>query len=219
MSPATRTKLIAYVVVAIAGFGLATKAGVPLTRPIVNVLVGAPATAALVMTLFDLYVWRVGPVGAPILHGTWRAVVRSQWLDENGDRVPDLECFLVIKQVSTAVWITLLSPTLSRSVSVASSLERGSAGQYTLAWTYRNEPLVADRMTSPRHMGGAIIEGVTKRRPRSLQGRYWTDRGTAGDLLLADRLPVLYDDYAAASAAFESLPTAPAVDDPSTPRS
>jgi predicted pore-forming effector associated with SMODS systems len=194
MTAASRARAIAYVSV-IVGFLLIVNAGVKPDLGILRALLAAPGVVLILVGLYDRWLWRLGPLGTPVLHGTWHGSLTSSWRDpDQQEKSPEpIEVFVVFRQTATSLSMTLLSAE-SRSRSVGSWISRSPDGQYEMAWAYRNEPLKADAPRSHSHYGGGIVSGIS-RRPERLDGRYWTDRGTAGDFILGSRLGVLADNY------------------------
>jgi hypothetical protein len=195
MSATSRIKLVSYISLAI-GFILIVNAGVRANAAVVRALLGAPGLALMTLGLYDRWVWRLGPIGMPILAGTWKGSLISSWRDPNNPAktTDPTEVFVVIRQTATSITVTLLSRE-SRSWSIASSINRSSDGQHEIAWAYRNEPLTSLARRSTMHYGGALIAGVSRRRPMRLEGRYWTERGTTGDIALDGRIDALADGY------------------------
>jgi hypothetical protein len=62
-------------------------------------------------------------------------------------------------------------------------LLRSTDGSFRVAAIYRNEPKVEVRQRSPIHYGGMLLT-VQGEPPSRLEGHYWTDRNTRGDLIL-----------------------------------
>ena len=58
---------------------------------------------------FDLVLWRVSLlqgwfVKRPVIHGTWRATIRSNWIDpETGDRVGPIAGYMAIRQTFSSL--------------------------------------------------------------------------------------------------------------------
>ena len=69
---------------------------------------------------------------------------------------------------------------------VCASLLKKEDGGFRLVGTYRNEPHIMQRATSPIHYGTFLmdIEGSSNA-PTAMRGHYWTDRGTRGEMLAA----------------------------------
>lgn len=185
MNGATRAKAVSYLTVLI-GFAAIVVAGVKPQLGVFRALLGVPGLAVMLLGNYDRSLWRLGSYGQPVLIGTWRGELNSSWRDASGQLVGPIPVFVVIRQTATTISITLLSEE-SRSSSVTGTLTRISDGQHDVTWAYRNEPLAALFQRSGMHYGAAMISGITDRHPLRLEGKYWTDRRTTGDLILTDR--------------------------------
>jgi hypothetical protein len=173
---------------------------------IFRALLGAPGVALVVFGLYDRWLWKFGPVGTPILAGTWRGTIRSSWRNpQTNEKIPPIEIFMIVRQTASSITMTQLSRE-SRSGSITATINRNADGQHDVAWAYRNEPLKAVAHRSQMHYGGAFISGVSRRRPERLEGRYWTERGTTGDLELWERTTAPADSYEEAQRLFASSP-------------
>jgi hypothetical protein len=151
----------------------------------------------LVGTVYDLYLWRMWPFSLfgprPILRGTWRGQLTSTWRDSKTGSVLDpIDVYLVVHQRSSTVWLRLMSRE-SRSASTSAGISEISGG-YQLSSTYLNVPKILVREGSAIHHGSLIFE-IGNRFPRRLEGSYWTDRKTTGELLLNAHSPATYSDF------------------------
>lgn len=82
------------------------------------------------------------------------------------------------------------------------SIELDKDGIYRIAGIYRNEPRVElQGERSEIHHGSLLLE-VHGTPPTSMEGHYWTDRGTQGTMIIADRKRKIFDNFKATSAAF-----------------
>lgn len=142
-------------------------------------------------------------VKRPDVRGTWKVTLKSNWVDpETGKGVEPITAYFAVRQTLTSLSLRLMTPE-SRSKLIAHSIELEDDGIYRIAGTYRNEPRVelqGDR--SEIHHGSLLLEvyGVP---PESMEGHYWTDRGTRGTMVVAARKKRVYDTYESASAAYE----------------
>lgn len=155
---------------------------------------------------FDLFLWRVPflhPwfVGRPNLRGTWRAVLRSNWSKPSTqETVAPIQGYVVISQTFSRLSLRLMTEE-SRSELLGAEVLRSADGTYRLVGVYRNEPKLGVRNRSPIHNGALVLQFAGSP-PTSLEGHYWTDRDTAGELVLTDRQSKIVDDVAAARALY-----------------
>ena len=75
------------------------------------------------------------------------------------------------------------------------------AGYPAISYTYRNEPDLRYRQNnvSPIHYGGTILE-ILGDPATGLRGRYWTDRGSSGELRFSEQSPKTAQTFGQASA-------------------
>ncbi len=160
-----------------------------------SVVVGA---ILLLVTAFDLYLWRLPVlrgwfVKRPFFDGTWRAEVRSTWKSpETGRTIPSISGFMVIRQTFSHLSLRLIT-TESHSELLGAEVLRAGDGTYRVIGVYLNEPRLSVRHLSPIHYGALVLQ-VIGTPPVTLEGHYWTDRDTAGEIALSDRRAVHVDD-------------------------
>jgi hypothetical protein len=144
---------------------------------------------------FDKWLWRWAPlhpwfVATPDLQGTWRGELVSDWRREGGEPIAPVEAFLVVRQTFSTISMRLLTSE-STSVLLSGSVSKAPDGVDTASGVYLNTPDALRREASPIHHGGLIlqIQGIP---PAALQGEYWTDRKTKGQLRFIARSPRLF---------------------------
>lgn len=166
----------------------------------VSVVAGA---VLLLLSAFDLFLWRLPAlhswfVRRPNLRGTWRATLRSNWVDPaTGATVPPIMGYMAISQTFSRLSLRLMTEE-SRSEILGAEILRSEDGTYRVVGVYRNEPKLSVRHRSPIHNGAVLLQALGSP-PSSLEGHYWTDRNTAGELVLTERKRKLVDDLKAAS--------------------
>jgi len=170
-----------------------------LLRPFSTVL-GVVGLAALA---FGRWVWRwkvLHPwfVATPDLQGTWRGELVSDWKREDGSTLPPIEVYFVIRQTFSTISMRLITRE-STSVLLSGNISKEKDGVDTVMGVYLNTPDLLRREASPIHHGGVILQ-VVGSPPTALQGQYWTDRRTRGELRLTARSPQLFHSFNQASA-------------------
>ena len=162
--------------------------------------------SVLLLGAWERFLWRVPLIqrfsSTPDLNGTWKGQLVSFWTDSaTNRRVPPKRAFLVVRQTASTisvVWIT--NESMSRSF-MAEVAVRYDVKE--LNYMFVNSPDAEQEHRHHMHRGAAhlIISGqpVSK-----LQGRYWTDRQTKGEMVLTERHARYADDYEAAKALFRS---------------
>ncbi len=159
--------------------------------------------------LFDQLLWKVVPrrvVGRPVIEGTWRVALKSNWLDRpTGEAISPIDGFLVIRQTFSKVEVRLLTAE-STSRQVSAHFARLDDDQYCLCAVYRNEPRRELRDRSAIHFGALVLR-LPSHGSDVLSGEYWTDRQpqqTGGELRASGRISRRFTDYASAETAFLS---------------
>jgi len=87
-------------------------------------------------------------------------------------------------------------------------LIRQSDGLAVIEYAYSNTPRAMVRDRSAPHFGTARLE-CTSQRPTHLQGNYWTDRRTTGELTFTEHTGKVLQTFADAEAHFGKGPKAP----------
>jgi hypothetical protein len=188
--------------VVITFLGLTALHGVPNTLGEWLAPIGpAVLIAGIGLVVFDRYAWKWPGanhlVGRPVLDGTWHGELLSDWVDpetnQRIDPIPDV--FLIVRQRYWSISIRQITKE-SESVSIGPELSRHADGVHQLTFLFSNVPKQQFRHRSQIHYGGAVISA-----PRSaldgLQGRYFTDRKTGGDMHFSDRYKTHIESHAA----------------------
>lgn len=154
----------------------------------------------LFVTLFNKYVWawpifRGWYVNVPDLRGTWEVELKSNWIDPDTKKpIPPIHGYAVVRQTLTSLSLRLLTKE-SKSKIVAYSFDKEYDGIYRLAAVYRNEPKIElQGERSEIHYGSFTLE-IHGTPASSLEGHYWTDRGTKGGMKLFGKRKKLLDTY------------------------
>lgn len=198
------------VIVAIAGLALAAQlilqAGLPASPKWLSYLTPAVSAVLIALAAFDRYLWswlllrRLGG-SIPDLRGTWKTTLRSSWVNpETSAPAAPIEAYMVVRQTFSTLSLRLMTAE-SASELLSVQLLRSADETFRVAAIYRNEPKVEVRHRSEIHYGGMLltIQGDPTSR---MEGHYWTDRKTRGDILLEDRDPRIFLTFEEARAAF-----------------
>lgn len=158
----------------------------------------ATIVSAIGLVVFDQFLWRL-PLLQRLqkvprnLRGTWRGDLVSYWVDpDTGERIAPKVCYLVIRQTASRMSAVLMTDE-SKSRSTSAVLDSVDA-QWTLAYMYLNKPGMSVHERSKMHHGSTILE-VSGLPAGKLEGRYWTDRDSRGELFMKQRSKRLADDY------------------------
>lgn len=161
----------------------------------------------LVVGVFVKWAWawplfRGWYVKRPDIRGTWEVTLASNWINpETGKGIPPITGYISVRQTLIGLSLRLMTKE-SRSRLVAHSVELEDDGIYRISAIYRNEPRVelqGDR--SEIHYGSLLLE-VYGMPPESMEGHYWTDRGTRGTMKISGRRKQVKDTFEAATALY-----------------
>lgn len=158
----------------------------------------------LLLAAFDLFLWRARLlqgwfVKRPALWGTWRVTIKTNWGSADA---ASIDGFMCIRQTFSQVSLRLLTEE-SSSVTLAEQISFAPDGTVRVYAIYRNEPNIDVRTRSSIHYG-AILLDVQGTPPDTLAGHYWTDRGTAGSIILSDRTEDIYRSFITAQSHFDA---------------
>lgn len=119
----------------------------------------------------------------PNLSGNWEGTIKSNWKEKEGEFIP-IE--VSIAQNFFIIQVRIKTKE-SRSYSIGASFDIDSErGFQQLFYTYLNTPKSGVRARSAIHYGSTILnfEGF---KVTNMDGEYWTDRETTGEITLAKK--------------------------------
>ncbi|MER7417754.1 hypothetical protein ABT346_13390 [Micromonospora peucetia] len=178
---------------------LALVLGVPVDQAWLRYLGAVAAVAVILILAFDLFAWRWLPywlVKRPMLRGTWKARLRSSWLDSDGHQV-EKTCYIVIDQTFSKVSIAMIFD-ISDSTSVAADIV-SEGSRPILSCTYRSSAHALSQSDNPPHRGALSLYVAMSSRV-SLEGDYWTERKTTGRIATVGRSKKLAGSHKEAEA-------------------
>lgn len=119
----------------------------------------------------------------PNLSGDWEGTIKSNWKEKNLEPIP-IEVSITQNFFNVQVRIKTKE---SRSYSIGASFDiDNERGFQQLFYTYLNTPKAGVRERSEIHYGSTILNfdgfKVTK-----MDGEYWTDRETTGEITLTKK--------------------------------
>jgi hypothetical protein len=160
---------------------------------------------------FDLWLWKLPFlhdwfVKRPVIDGTWKVEIRSNWKDPAaaGAVVAPIEGYMVVRQTLSTLSMRLLTAE-SHSELVGTEIVCSADRQYCVSGVYRNEPRFEVREKSAMHYGAVWLRIVTQP-AKQLIGHYWTDRGTAGEMDLTRRQREKFQTFDSAKQHYQRLP-------------
>ncbi len=159
----------------------------------------AVLAVSVLLYAFDRFLWKLPGVNyfakRPVLHGTWKGTFESdyEYPETTGKREGPTEAYLVARQTYSSLHVRFITAR-SASESMACELKTKSDGRYGIYAVYENRPPLLAQNASPVHRGGLILE-VVGDPAHALEGSYWTDRKTQGDLKLSGYSEKVHDDF------------------------
>jgi len=152
-----------------------------------------------VLLLWERWLW-AWPLFRPWLtsqadlRGTWKGTLESDWVDpQTNQRRGPVEVYYVIRQTYSTLDVRMLTAE-SASESLSGNVFSDKVGLYKFAVTYRNIPRLLERTRSPVHHGGTLLN-VIGSPIHKLDGEYWTDRSTSGELTFVSRTKKIVHDF------------------------
>ncbi|MFF7034505.1 Cap15 family cyclic dinucleotide receptor domain-containing protein [Streptomyces griseus] len=190
-------------IAALVGLVLTFLAGQGVSQIPLRVYTIAATLAALAFTLWERYIWKWKPVryftGVPLVVGTWRGELLSSYVRPDGSSVPPIPTAIYVSQSASKITVTLFTGE-SKSVTEHAKLINDPDGRWRLSWQYVNTPRPGVRDRSERHRGAAEVY-VGSQPGEGLEGAYFTDRRTDGELRFPEWSPVRYGSADSALAA------------------
>lgn len=169
-------------------------------------LSGTVATISLIAVCFERWAWRWRIfrgwlVGRPDFAGTWRCRLRSTYRDPESGEPVEKAAYAVIRQTLTTLSFRLYTDS-ARSHSIAEKIHSSDGDLFSLTVAYQNVPEVELRGgQSAIHYGCSHFDHIDHDAD-TLSGHYWTDRGTAGSIVLKERVGELASSFDAARKLF-----------------
>jgi hypothetical protein len=197
-------RLVATVVVVVFALGVwSTGGGVDL-RWLRFYSAGILVATAL-LWLWDQLLWKLPFMrrmrGIPRnVTGTWRGTLTSHWEDPaSGQRPSPKTAYLVVRQTASTVSVILLTDE-SKSVSSLAKVS-GADGMASLDYIYLNRPSSSVEHRSRMHYGSTSLD-ITGVPATRMQGAYWTNRDTQGELDFVQRVSRTAEDFDEAARCF-----------------
>ena len=161
--------------------------------------------------VFDRWCWRIPPLPRllrrPVLAGTWMGELCSNWVNpKSGETLPPITTFLLVHQTYETISLRMFTAE-SSSTSQTAAINRSPDGLVQIISTYQNVPKLHLQQRSRVHYGSMRLD-VHGYPPSRLEGAYWTDRDTKGEVVFTAHVSKAYSDFATASAAMAATPSA-----------
>jgi hypothetical protein len=144
----------------------------------------------ILVFLFARWIWKFKflhswLVPFPNLNGTWKGVIKTNWIDEKTGKKPNpIPVILTIKQSFTNISCVMRTVEMN-SFSFISGFVIDKENQILrLVYTYDNIPKQTFKDRSPQHFGTIFFDIVNNGNKKELSGDYWTGRETTGSVEL-----------------------------------
>jgi hypothetical protein len=118
----------------------------------------------------------------PNLNGTWGGILKSDWKNEKGEGIDDIEFYIIIRQSFLRIhFTTFTSSFIGLSYSETFSLDK-DIGLKNVAYLYRKETSYdEDEYLQEGATELRFIESTNK----ILEGKYWSNRKTNGKIMVS----------------------------------
>lgn len=116
----------------------------------------------------------------PNLNGTWKGSLKSDWIDEKGNKIPAKEIYLVIRQNFLKIHFTTFTNTfIGYSYSETFSLNK-ETGLKNISYLYRKDTSILN--DEDLREGAAELRLIYDKNFKKLVGKYWTNTKTQGKI-------------------------------------
>lgn len=148
-----------------------------------------PTLAVAGVVAWDLWLWRLPGVQRlvrrPDMRGLWKVTLTphpDSHIPEGGNRGP-IAGFLEVKQSFWAVHLRLYTDQSASKSTATTWLPAYESSVDNLTFTYDNFPKVSESHRSMRSAGACNLNPISLK-PEEVEGTYFTDRFTKGDMVL-----------------------------------
>ena len=141
----------------------------------------------LFWTLFIKYLWKLPIfrgwlIQVPDLSGEWKGEMKSSWRNEKGELIDPISTTVIISQSLFHINVRVETKEMKSNSSAASLDIDSDRGYKNLWYSYRSTPRAEVRGRSQIHYGSVVLSISDDN--STLDGHYWTDRQTIGDMNL-----------------------------------
>lgn len=135
----------------------------------------------------------------PNLNGSWAGHIYSNWIDEaTGEKIAPIPAMLTVKQNFFSASYVVRTGEMQSDSYVEGFLIDEQRQQKELTYSYTSKPRVSVTHRSNPHDGACVLS-IIESPKRKLSGRYWTERGTTGEMIFeyhsGDMLEELPEDH------------------------
>ncbi len=173
--------------------------GQSIIKPSFNAVSWIATIVVFALLIWDKWVWRwkfLYPLSKmPDVRGTWKAELNSFWVDPKTNQMHGkIQVFIVVRQTFSKLDIRLFSAE-STSVSLSANVTTDDEGVHTIATTYLNMPSLEHLPHSPISHGGMLLSVRGGKVVKQIDGKYWTDRLSRGEVKMSEHSQELADGF------------------------
>lgn len=162
----------------------------------------------IIIYIFNKWIWKIPflypyIISTPNLQGTWKGYIKSSWANPDTDEtIPQIEAYLAITQTFSSIQARLMTTESSSDLIIGKLYQNTQEmSVISIVGIYHNTSKILRRESNPMHYGSIIIQ-VQGNSDFTLEGEYWTDRFTKGEIQFTDRKKELFYDFKRAQQAF-----------------
>lgn len=148
-----------------------------------------PIVISTGVVVYDKWLWKLPGVvkihSRPRVYGLWAATItpsKDSHIPADGNRGP-IDAYALIEQTYWTVDVSMMTAESTSRSQSAKFIKHGASDSQDLRFMYENDPKVAVRDRSNRHVGQCQIY-IPAGGATSLEATYFTDRLTRGDISL-----------------------------------
>lgn len=162
--------------------------------------------ATLGLWLWEHWVWKWPliqriPAVTRDVSGTWKGTLDSLWTNPTtGERVGVRDAYMDVNQTFGSIHVAFFTAE-SKSRSLSAVILRDPDGTWCLAEIYRNQPRIALQGESRAHLGAMMLD-ICDMPATRMEGHYWSDRNSSGEIVLSARRSQHASNYSDAAKIF-----------------
>lgn len=140
----------------------------------------------ILITLFIKYVWKWyllydWLVPFPNLNGTWEGEIKSTWIDpKTNQRLDEIPAVLTIKQSFLSISCVVVTDKLESFSFISGFIIDKEKQIFQLVYSYNSTTKQTEIEGNNKHSGTIVLN--IKDHAKKIEGYYWTDRKTTGDV-------------------------------------
>lgn len=162
-------------------------------KTLLNYLKPIPTVVSLetiLVFIFVKWIWKFKIfyswlVPFPDLNGSWKGIIKSNWIDDKTGKKPDpIPALLTIKQSFTNISCVMRTEEMTSYSFISGFLIDKENQIFRLVYSYDSIPRQIVKQQSPQHYGTISLDIINNHGKKELIGDYWTGRRTTGTVEL-----------------------------------